>query len=115
MWRTNFVLKTGGALVALVTLACSAALAGDRVRAAHYVIPPTRPVVATVVRPGVPVTIEIAVTTPVEPASDNAVIRLRGPDGQVRRFAVEGGPEALASRIVILRPGESITLRLGSK
>jgi hypothetical protein len=43
---------------------------------------------------------------------ESASISLRGPDGQLRRFAVEGGAAELSSRVIVLRPGESLTIRL---
>jgi hypothetical protein len=40
------------------------------------------------------------------------VVSLRGPDGEVRRFPVEGGRSAIETYQVVLRPGTSITIRL---
>jgi hypothetical protein len=62
-----------------------------------------------------PVTISVAVTVPGAAAPQAAYLSLRGPDGQVRRFAVEGGAQALPSRVVILRPGESLTIPLAAR
>jgi hypothetical protein len=62
-----------------------------------------------------PVTISVAVTAPAEAAPQPANLSLRGPDGQIRRFAVEGGADALPSRVVILRPGESLTIPLAAR
>ena len=39
-------------------------------------------------------------------------VNLRGPDGVVRSFPVEGGPEAIQRREVIVRPGESATINV---
>jgi hypothetical protein len=52
--------------------------------------------------------------TPGTPAPESATISLRGPDGQLRRFAVEGGTAELSSRVIVLRPGESLTIRLSA-
>src|SRR5262249_34698982 len=59
-----------------------------------------------------PVTIAVSVAEPPQTATESAYVNLRGPDGQLRRFAVEGGREALSSRVGVLRPGESVTIRL---
>jgi hypothetical protein len=39
-------------------------------------------------------------------------VDLRGPDGEVRNFPLEGGREVIQTRKVIVRPGESVTVRL---
>jgi hypothetical protein len=67
-----------------------------------------RPVVTSV-------TVAVTVTTPTQPAPQPAYLSLRGPDGRVRRFALEGGADALSSRVVILRPGESLTIPLAAR
>jgi hypothetical protein len=73
----------------------------------------TQPAPVQVVRAAPsPVTISLTVPAPASASSEPAYISLRGPDGQVRRFAVEGGAEAVSSRVVVLRPGESLTIRL---
>ena len=115
MSRRSLLLKSLGVLSAALLLTAAPALAGDRVRAANHLTYPSKPAAPVVARAGTPVTIQIAVATVAEPAAAAAVIKLRGPDGQVRSFPVEGGTEGLASRIIILRPGESITLRLSTK
>ena len=115
MSRRSVLVGKGLVLVAIVLLTASSASAGEHVRSSQPQVVASQPVVVAVARYVAPVTIRVAVTTPTEPATDTAVIELRGPDGQVRRFAVEGGPEALASRIVILRPGESLTLQLAAQ
>jgi hypothetical protein len=106
-----------GVLLAALLLAAPPALAGDRVRApsqANY--KQAQPAAAAAGRtPAAPVTISIAVpATPTPGAPDEGYISLRGPDGQTRRFAVEGGREALSSRVVVLRPGDSVTIRLAA-
>jgi hypothetical protein len=58
-----------------------------------------------------PVTISVAVTTRLEPAVEPVYVNIRGPDGVVRRFPIEGGRAALPSPpVVVLRPGESLTI-----
>jgi hypothetical protein len=39
-------------------------------------------------------------------------VTLRGPDGVVRTFPLEGGREAIVVREVTLRPGESVTINV---
>jgi hypothetical protein len=78
---------------------------GSTTRPAPAPAPATRPVPQAV-------TISVAVTAPAQAATEPAYTNLRGPDGLLRRFAVEGGREALSSRVVVLRPGESLTIRL---
>jgi hypothetical protein len=58
-----------------------------------------------------PVTVSVAVTPP-QTAKEVVYVNLRGPDGQVRRFPVEGGREAIQSpQVIVLRPGASVTVR----
>jgi hypothetical protein len=69
------------------------------------------PAPAPAVRPPpAAVTISIAVPMPAQDTAQSAYLNLRGPSGQVRRFAVEGGAEQLSARVVILRPGQSVTI-----
>jgi hypothetical protein len=59
------------------------------------------------------VTLSVVVTPAPRPAVAPYYVDLRGPDGQVRRFPVEGGRAAIqAPPVVVLRPGETLTLRL---
>ena len=41
-----------------------------------------------------------------------ASVLVEGPEGEVRTFAVEGGREALQSRVVVVRPGERVIVQL---
>jgi hypothetical protein len=50
------------------------------------------------------------VNMPVQPPSKPFYVDLRGPDGRVRRFPVEGGPAAIRYRQVVLHPGETLTI-----
>jgi hypothetical protein len=85
-------------------------MAGPRVVAGRATTPPKpAPVpVARAVRPAV--TISVVVTAPAQPAKAPAYVDLRGPDGKVRRFPVEGGQAAIQTRQLVLRAGQSITL-----
>jgi len=91
-------------------------LAGEVHRSATLPATPTRsqPVSVAVphARPQV-VTITIVVPEPPPPATEPLIVSLHGPDGQVRRFAVEGGRGAIQARRIVLRPGESVTIPVG--
>jgi hypothetical protein len=67
-------------------------------------------------RPAAPAAFTVVVTLPAPvPAlrseSPTLAVDLRGPDGQLRRFAVEGGREAIQPRTVVVRPGETATIQ----
>jgi hypothetical protein len=57
-----------------------------------------------------PVAVSVVVTMPAKQAQDSVEVDLRGPDGQVRRFPVEGGLAAIQYRNVTLRPGTALTI-----
>jgi hypothetical protein len=64
-----------------------------------------RTVSAPVVRWG-SVSATVAVPQPARPY----YVRLRGPDGKIRRFPVEGGPASIQYTQVVVRPGQSVTI-----
>jgi hypothetical protein len=106
-------------LVAAVSLLPpGGAVAGEHVRSspttqyasASYPQPQSAPAPAVRLVP-VRVAISVAVTPP-QTAQDQVYVNLRGPDGEVRRFPVEGGRAAIqSSPAVVLRPGQSVTIR----
>lgn len=53
----------------------------------------------------------VRVTVSVPVSSDTAFVAIRGPGGEVRYFPVEGGRATLATRVVVVRPGEPVTIR----
>jgi hypothetical protein len=57
----------------------------------------------------------VVVTVTAQPAAEPFSVDLRGPDGQVRSFQVEGGREAITYRQTTLRPGQSVTIRLAAR
>src|SRR5262245_42237853 len=63
-----------------------------------------------------PAALVVSVTRPAEqPAAPTAaplLVDIRGPDGTVRTFPVEGGRAAIQTQTVIVRPGETMTLRV---
>ena len=95
---------------AAVLLAGAGLRAGDVFRAAK---PPTpRPAKTTerVIRPAEPVAVIVEPVTPV--VSEQVYVRLRGPDGQVRSYPIEGGRSAVTYTNLVLHPGQSVTIRL---
>jgi hypothetical protein len=54
----------------------------------------------------------VVVTVPAQPTTEPVYVDIRGPDGQVRSYEVEGGREAIQYRQVVVRPGGSVTIRL---
>jgi hypothetical protein len=97
---------------AALLLASAGLRAGDVYHAARQ--PTTRP--ATPIVRAVPQTEAVAIKVePGRPASSEpAVVQLRGPDGQVRSFALEGGREAIKYTGVVLRAGQSLTIHVAS-
>jgi len=97
--------------LAALFLAGSNALAGDRVHArpqpATQHQPAPTPAIRTVT---LPVTVSVMIAAPSTSMLEEAYVTLRGPDGQLRRFPVEGGHAAIHYRQTILHPGESLTV-----
>jgi hypothetical protein len=59
-----------------------------------------------------PVSLSVAVTTVPPPARPTTFVDLRGPTGEVRRFALQGGSEVIQTQsVIVLRPGQSVTIR----
>jgi hypothetical protein len=101
--------------VVVLLLVAPHLVAGEHVRSGSWLATrvPTAP--APVVRPAarapsVSVSTSVTVIVPAQPAREQVYVQLRGPDGKVRRFPVEGGREAIQVRQVVLRPGESLTI-----
>jgi hypothetical protein len=102
----------GVRLIAALLLLTSSVLAGDRVHSPSPPPPEPKPTPAPVVYHTQPVTITIDVEKSAQPMKDSLTVRLRGPDGQVRRYPVEGGWKSIQiARPVVLRPGQTITIR----
>ena len=74
--------------------------------------PVPAPAAPTSSRPPATSSVAILVASPQESAPRPMYVDLRGPDGQIRRFRVEGGRAAIQSGQVVLRPGESLTILL---
>jgi hypothetical protein len=83
--------------------------AGDAHNAMQPSPPPQPAPVVQVVQ--VPVLVSVGVTVVPQRAMGSVQVNLRGPDGQLRRFPVEGGREAIEYEQIVLRPGQSVTIR----
>jgi hypothetical protein len=88
------------------------ALAGPAVRAASRPVVPS-PVPLTPVGHAAPPVgaVSVVLTVPAPPPADVVYVDIRGPDGQVRRFPLEGGRAAIQVQEVVLRPGGSVTIQ----
>jgi hypothetical protein len=108
------LVKRGVLLAAALLLVAPEAPAGPHVVAGRQT-PQPQPAPAAVPVPVVraaPQSLVLSVVvTPPQPAAEPLTVDLRGPDGQVRRFVVEGGLDAIQYAPVVLRPGQSVTLR----
>lgn len=54
----------------------------------------------------------VSITFPNVP--DTAFVAIRGPDGELRYFPVEGGKEGLRTRVIVVHPGERVHVQLPS-
>lgn len=59
-----------------------------------------------------PTTATVKVTLSFPGVPDTAFAAIRGPDGEVRYFPIEGGRKELGTRVIIVRPGERIHIQL---
>jgi hypothetical protein len=89
----------------------SSAEAGDRVHASKPSAAPSQPAAAPIVTRSVSSITVVVVPVPTAPATEPLVVGIRGPNGEVRRFPVEGGSSAIQSGQIVLRPGQSITVQ----
>jgi hypothetical protein len=112
-WRSVSFGKKAVLLAAAFLLMASQAQAGDRVRAAnqpnnyYHSQTTTTPVTRTV---SLLVTVSAVTTSSSQPLTEPAYVDLRGPNGEVRRFPVEGGRATIQYRQTFLRPGEMLTI-----
>jgi hypothetical protein len=54
----------------------------------------------------------LAVTVRYRASSEPVYVTLRGPNGEVNRYALENGPESIQTRTVIVRQGETASFTL---
>jgi hypothetical protein len=55
------------------------------------------------------------VVVPSQAAKKPVYVNLRGPDGRVRGFLVEGGRAAIEDRQVVLRRSQSVTIHVAGR
>jgi hypothetical protein len=83
----------------------------------------TTPSTASAARPSVrvqaddassaPVQVTITLPPTAQPLAPQAgAVAIKGPDGTIRQFPVEGGRQTLESRVIVVRPGERATIRV---
>jgi hypothetical protein len=111
-WRNSPIwkqaLQCGAAL--LVVLG-SRALAGEHVRAGKPLAIRSQPVSIPIARAVTAAeTVSVVVASPPQSTTTPIYVDIRGPDGQVRRFPVEGGRASIQYRQVILHVGERLTI-----
>jgi hypothetical protein len=109
-WRRVPFVRRGLLLTAYSLWMVSPVLAGEHVRAGDQLRIRSQPATASV-SGAVPQTISVVVRTAARPATAPVYVDIRGPDGQIRRFPVEGGRAAIQYRQVVLRPGEMLTIQ----
>src|SRR5262249_39358593 len=110
-WRRVPFVK--GAVLALAgfLLLGSSLLAGPGVPGRIYNNSSPQPAPAAVAR-AAPSAVALHIVVGVHPPAAGPLPRAPGgPDGQVRRFPVEGGREAIQVQSVTVRAGESVTIR----
>jgi hypothetical protein len=123
----NWNAFSAGALALLAAaglLSPRVAVAGEHVRGGDVVSAaratprssPPQPTNAPVVRSaGFQVAVTVVPPAPTRPAKAPVYVNLRGPDGQTRRFLVEGGAAAIEAPQLVLRPGQSVTIRFAAR
>jgi hypothetical protein len=111
-WRYMSFCKEALFVAATLLLIVPSVPAGEHVRAADQPTTGSQPA-PTRIAPAAPLpqAISVVVSIPQRPATAPVYVDIRGPDGQVRRFPVEGGRAAIQYRQVILHPGEMLTIR----
>jgi hypothetical protein len=87
----------------------------QRQRAARpATVPPPAVTTAPVYQPAIPTgPLQVVISTP-EPAAAPAPfsVAIRGPDGEVRRFPVEGGQAAIRVREITVQPGQQVAITI---
>ena len=110
-WQNAPLVKEGAVLAAAFLLLVPKVLAGDRVHAASRPPITSQSAPSAVVR-ATPLSriFFVSVTTLAQPPTEAVFVDVRGPDGQMRRFPVEGGRAAIQYRDGFLRPGDMLTI-----
>lgn len=102
------------ALAAVLLLSQQSAIAGERVRAPAPVAPPAQRVPAPIGQAPMELP-RLTITVSVRPKGFHPVepvyVTIRSPGGVARRFALEGGQAAIRTQQVIVKAGQSLTIR----
>jgi hypothetical protein len=105
-------LKEAALLAAALLLMEHTTLAGEHVRAGDQPSIRSQLAFARVARVvSLPQTVSVVVGTAPQSAPAPVYVDIRGLDGQMRRFPLEGGRTAIQYRQLLLRPGEMLTIR----
>jgi hypothetical protein len=112
-WRITSYVKDAALIGAVWFFLLPQVQAGDRVHAPTATVTYSQPTASPVARAGSsPVTISVVLPAPAQPTREQLTVNLRGPDGQMRRFPVEGGRSAIQTPpVLVLRSGQSVTIR----
>jgi hypothetical protein len=109
-WKNRPLVQKAALIAATLLFVAPHLLAGDKDHSPNPQIVHLQPAPAPVVRAMPPAAYSVVVRMSVQPPSKPFYVDLRGPDGQVRRFPVEGGRAAIRYRQVVLHPGERLTI-----
>jgi hypothetical protein len=80
----------------------------ERLSSAHASQPPSQ---STPSYAAPRLSISMTVSAPPAPGAPGFYVTLRSPEGSLRRFEVEGGQAAIHTHQVIVRAGQSVTVR----
>ena len=106
------IVKHAVLFAAALLITAPTALAGDRVHAGKQTTSAQNAPAVVTKAAMQSIVLSVVTTKAPQPANERAFVDLRGPDGQVRRFPVEGGPEAIEVSRLVLRPGQTLTIHL---
>lgn len=79
-------------------------------RPAPAAVRPTAPEAVRATMPAAPQALVVTVTRPPDPTP--LYVAIRGPDGSVQTFPVEGGQASIQTQTYLVRPGESIKVQV---
>jgi hypothetical protein len=109
IWRKTQIVGIVLFSASAVLFTASNVSAGDRVLgSSHPAIRPAATVSSRVI--SAPQSVTIAMTPAA--AKEPVYVELRGPDGRLQTFPLEGGAEAITYTNVVLHAGQSVTVHL---
>jgi len=112
-WRNAPLAAALALLLPLPAFAGGMAVTSARPTTPHPTVVAPTPVraVSYTAQREAPVVIMVALTPAPQPAAEPVFVDLRGPDGQLRRFPVVGGRDAIQSPTIVLHPGQSVNIQ----